>query len=348
MALVGLWLFQAPGCSWLGKHLADTERARLSTELEYAARHATSARIDIIRRSETGTLVLEIRVPRGAAFDAVLGAVRAKLAERALEVKTREVASHGGRLARLECRRNGQLLHILEVRERITPWRIAIIIDDLGSDLAPLERLLSLNVPVTFSVLPQLAHSRQTASRIHARGHEVMLHLPMEADPGAPVAAGPGAIEVGMSSRQIERILQQDLATVPFAVGVNNHMGSRASADSRLMRAFMAALAQHRLYFVDSRTSPQTVALMAAQEHGLAASFRSVFLDDVESVPYTLGQLRQLARRVRQQGTAIAIGHPHPTTIAALEQFLPQLAREGMELVYASQIVCTEAGFPSP
>jgi hypothetical protein len=142
-----------------------------------------------------------------------------------------------------------------------------------------------------------------------------------------------------MTSFEVEQILQSDLASVPQAVGVNNHMGSRATADPRLMAAVMRSLAGHHLYFVDSRTTARSVALEAARQQGLPAFYRSVFLDDTSSVPYTLGQLRQFRRVLQDQGAALAIGHPYPTTIAALAKFLPQLERDDVELAPASRLL---------
>jgi hypothetical protein len=116
-------------------------------------------------------------------------------------------------------------------------------------------------------------------------------------------------------------------------------MGSRATADPRLMAAVMRSLAEHHLYFVDSRTTAASVALEAARRQGLPAFYRSVFLDDIETVPYTLGQLRQLRRVLEEQGMALAIGHPYPTTIAALARFLPELERDDVELAPASRLL---------
>jgi hypothetical protein len=142
-----------------------------------------------------------------------------------------------------------------------------------------------------------------------------------------------------MTSFEIERILQSDLASVPQAVGVNNHMGSRATADPHLMAAVMRSLAGHHLYFVDSRTTAASVALEAARQQGLPAFYRSVFLDDTETVPYTLGQLRQFRRVLENQGAALAIGHPYPTTIAALAKFLPEFEMDDVELAPASRLL---------
>lgn len=217
--------------------------------------------------------------------------------------------------------------------------RAAIIVDDLGQNLKAARALLDLRVPLTFSVMPGLRHSRETAEEAHARGIEVMLHLPMQPllDSAPDVSAR--EIKVGMSHSEVDGIIASGLASVPYATGVNNHMGSRATANAPLMRSVMAELAARRLFYVDSRTIADSVALAAARHAGIPAFYRSVFLDDTASVAYTRDQLEELARVAEKQGVAIAIGHPYPTTIEALGRFLPEMARSGVELVRVSELL---------
>ncbi len=222
-------------------------------------------------------------------------------------------------------------------------YRAAIVIDDLGQDLRPANELLTIPYPLTFSILPNLPASRETARTANRAGREVMLHLPME-----PVAArvnpGEGAIRVGMRSPEVDRLIELDLASVPYVAGVNNHMGSRATSDPPLMAAVMRELASRHLYFIDSRTTASTVALDAAHRAGIPAYYRSVFLDDTESVEYTLAQLRRFRAAVEEHGEALAIGHPHPTTITAIREFLPQLERDDIEVVPASRLAVAPEG----
>jgi polysaccharide deacetylase 2 family uncharacterized protein YibQ len=192
---------------------------------------------------------------------------------------------------------------------------------------------------LTFSILPNLANSVETAKVVHGAGREVMLHLPMEPEPGTGAKAGPGGITVGMQTDAVAQTIRTDLNTVPFAAGVNNHMGSRATADAVLMAEVMRVLKQRGLYFVDSRTTAKTNALDVARRLGLPTFYRSVFLDDTKTVAYSLQQLRAFRRVVEAQGIALAIGHPHPTTIEALAKFLPEFERDDIQLVPASQLV---------
>ncbi len=277
------------------------------------------------------------------AYERSAGALRARAAREHFQVRVQEirsVAEHRETEFLLE--RGGQTVGRWRLREMPRLLRAAIIIDDLGNDPEAERRLLALRYPVTFAILPELPHSATTAQAAHRGGREVLLHLPMEPLPGAESQPGPGEIKVGMSAREVDRLISADLASVPFAVGVNNHMGSRATADPELMAEVMRVLAERRLFFVDSRTTAKTCALAAARRAGVPAFYRSVFLDDTESVAYSLGQLRQLRRVVEEQGAAIAIGHPHPTTLRALAEFLPTLERDDIRLVPASQLVSSQ------
>lgn len=216
--------------------------------------------------------------------------------------------------------------------------RLAIIIDDLGSDLAPAELLLKLRYPLTFSILPSQPHSAEIADEAFRRGDQVMLHLPMEFEGNS---AKPEAVElrVGMGAGEVDRLLAQMLEAVPHAAGINNHEGSRATTDPALMADVMAVLRERNLFFIDSRTTAATVAYEAAQQAGVRAASRNVFLDDIETREAILRQIELAERDAAKEGSAIAIGHPHPATIAALEQALPQLKARGVRLVFASALV---------
>jgi len=232
----------------------------------------------------------------------------------------------------------GQEICAWRIREVPRIYRAAIVIDDLGQDMQGTRAVLALPYPLTFSVLPHLPASRETSATAALAGREVMLHLPMEPI-GDRISPGQGAILVGMHAPEVARIVAADLDSVPNAAGVNNHMGSRATSDPALMTAVMKELAARRLYFIDSRTAASTVALDAARLAGIPAFYRSVFLDDIETVDYTLSQLRAFRGVIERQGTALAIGHPHSTTITALAKFLPEFESDDIELVPASQLV---------
>jgi polysaccharide deacetylase 2 family uncharacterized protein YibQ len=216
--------------------------------------------------------------------------------------------------------------------------RLAIIIDDIGYDRLGAEAFFALPYPFTVSVLPNLPYSTELAEEAQRFGYKVMLHLPMESTNGD---AKPEAIElrVGMSQEEVGRVLSRMLETVPYASGVNNHQGSRATTDPQLMSEVMLALRERDMFFVDSRTAPNSVAYSVARRSGVPSAYRTVFLDDIQTREATLQQLTLAEREAQKEGWAIAIGHPHPTTLHALAEFLPALESRGVHLVFVSELV---------
>jgi len=217
--------------------------------------------------------------------------------------------------------------------------RIAIVIDDLGNELAPAARIAGWKEPVAGAVLPDLRWSAASAETLARGGHEVLLHLPMEPEGYPRVRPGPGLVLRSQSDAEIERLLEEDLATVPGAIGVNNHMGSAATADPRVMKAVARVLARRGLFFLDSRTTDATVGERTAEEASVRAASRRVFLDDVAREDAIRAQLQELVRRAHQEGAAIAIGHPYPVTLFVLEKDLPEIGKSGVELVRVSELV---------
>lgn len=216
--------------------------------------------------------------------------------------------------------------------------RLVIIIDDLGYDRASADALFAMPFALTVSVLPHLPLSSTVAEEAYRRGDQVLLHLPMESEADGAI---PEQIELhaGMNSAQVEDSLAGMLDTVPHAVGVNNHQGSRATSDSALMAELMPALHERGLFFIDSRTTAATVAFDAAKRAGVLAASRKVFLDDTPSREAILAQLNLAVRDASRDGFAIAIGHPHPATLAALSEGVPRLEAHGIRLIFASEAV---------
>ena len=214
--------------------------------------------------------------------------------------------------------------------------QLAIILDDVGYDRAEADALLSLPFTFTLSVLPHLPLSSEVAEEAYRRGDQVMLHLPMQSEAATPEGV---ELHLGMNAAEVNSALTGMLATVPHAAGVNNHEGSRATADPDLMEALMPALHQRGLFFIDSRTTAATVAYVAAKQSGVRAASRRVFLDDAVSPAAIRAQLDLAARDAVRDGSAIAIGHPHPETIAALAEGVPVLESRGIRLVFASELV---------
>lgn len=215
--------------------------------------------------------------------------------------------------------------------------RLAIIIDDIGYNLALGKRSADLNGDFTLAVLPFTPHGIELAERAHRRGKEIMLHAPMSNRHNYPL--GRGGLMSGMQRSEFLAVLRQNLANIPHIKGVNNHMGSQLTEQAEPMGWLMDELRQRQLYFVDSRTSAQTQALMMAEKIHLPSRRRDVFLDDERTTRNIKYQLVRALRLAQQRGSAIAIGHPYPETLRELEQLQPLLAQYQVTLVKASQLM---------
>ena len=217
--------------------------------------------------------------------------------------------------------------------------RVAIVIDDLGNDAEAVRRISRFSQPVAGAVLPGLPGSAPAARTLSGAGQEVMLHLPMEPHGFPQVRPGPGVVVRGQTEKEIAAIFSRDLASVPGAVGVNNHMGSAATEDPRVMRAVLREIADRGLFFLDSRTSDATVAAELARELGVPAASRQVFLDRVATETAVRSALEALVQRARREGSAVAVAHPYAVTLAVLEEELPKLAGRGVKVVRVSELV---------
>jgi polysaccharide deacetylase 2 family uncharacterized protein YibQ len=218
--------------------------------------------------------------------------------------------------------------------------RLAIILDDLGGNdsAASVEDIFALHYPLTLSVLPNHAHSAQIAAEAHRRGYQVILHLPMQAV-GSEIPES-NELRPGMTSPEVSKDLTGMLASVPYASGVNNHQGSRATSDAALMNELMPLLRGRNLFFIDSRTTATTVAFDTARSNGVRSAFRNVpFLDDVREVGAIRHQVSLAFKAANEKGEAIAIGHPHPETLRALAEMLPEAQADGVRLVHVSELV---------
>ena len=194
---------------------------------------------------------------------------------------------------------------------------IAIVIDDLGNDVVEARRAIALPKEVTLSFLPYPDATPELAREAKRAGHEILVHMPMEPEGGED--AGPMALRVGMSRDDITRRLDWAFARVPGFDGVNNHMGSRFTADRASLIPVMQVLAARHVFFLDSRTTPKTQGASLAAAYGVPTASRDVFLDDENTSTSASDELRLTEARAREQGVAIAIGHPHPPTLAAHE-----------------------------
>ncbi|ANC83975.1 divergent polysaccharide deacetylase family protein [Pseudomonas aeruginosa] len=219
---------------------------------------------------------------------------------------------------------------------------MSIIIDDLGQSPERDSRTLALPGPVTMAIMPDTPHATDFARQAHKAGKTVILHMPM--DP----ATGPYAWHPGIAIEELARRLDAALVKVPYAAGINNHMGSRMTAQREPMAWLMGELQRRHLFFVDSRTSAATVAAAEAQAHDVAHVSRDVFLDDVRTPEAIDAQLQQGIALARKHGSAVLIGHPYPQTLAVLESQIPRLKQLGIELVTLPQMIATRGNQAMP
>ena len=359
--LLGVALICAVGCKKPSPTATAQVRA-VTRELVLAARNASGGRAEVGMRPEFAarqpgkpqTLAADqiyitvpltgSGIPDRAAQDAIEKALARVAAVHHLQRVARPGAPGMERFDYLLEGRRTQSIHLIAPLAVAAPAqaashrpRLAIVIDDLGNDRAQADTLFRLPYPLTLSVLPHLSNSGEIAEEAHRRGYQVLLHLPIASTGGEKDE--PIELQPGMDSIAVRRTFAAMLDTVPYAVGVNNHEGSRGTSDPTLMSELMPLLRERKLFFVDSRTTAATVAETAAHNAGVAATSRKVFLDDEQSPGAIRKQFALAVRDAREKGSALAIGHPHPETLQVLVEMLPEVERQGVTLVFASDLV---------
>jgi polysaccharide deacetylase 2 family uncharacterized protein YibQ len=218
------------------------------------------------------------------------------------------------------------------------PGRIVLILDDVGFDHQHVAEAMQIDPNLNFAVIPNGVKAGETAKALNARGFEILCHMPMEPDGFPKISPGEGAILISMSDAEIREAAIRNFAAVPHAVGMNNHMGSRATADPRVMRNVLMSLPKGT-YFIDSRTTPKSIAGSLARQLDIRTASRSVFLDDVQDEAAIRRQLAELAEEASQRGVAVGIGHIYPVTVKVLGEEVPALRGKGFRFVRASAMV---------
>ncbi|REF25623.1 hypothetical protein BDD26_0125 [Xenorhabdus cabanillasii] len=214
--------------------------------------------------------------------------------------------------------------------------RLAIVIDDFGYRIHNENKILQMSAAISIAVLPDSPYGREMAQKAYKQGREVLIHLPM-----APISKQPlekNTLHPSMSSEEVEDIIHGAIKKVPHAIGINNHMGSAMTSNLTGMKKVMNALSQYHLYFLDSVTIGNTQVTKASIGTPVQVLRRNIFLDDIQTEAETLHQLNRAIALARKQGHAIAIGHPYPTTIRALQQRLATLP-DDIELVTPSMLL---------
>ena len=219
------------------------------------------------------------------------------------------------------------------------PARVAIIIDDLGYQLAAGRRAIALPGPIAFAVLPGTPRAVALARWAHDQGKEVLLHLPLQAnsdeDHDEPIG-----IDLDMSRERLATTFEAAINSVPYVIGVNGHRGSLLTRHPGHMQWLMEEIgAREGLFFVDSYTTAHSVALQMATEAGVSSLRRDVFLDPDPSPETVLRQFERMKTLARKRGFVVAIGHPYEATLALLEAELPKLGELGIELVRISELI---------
>ena len=218
------------------------------------------------------------------------------------------------------------------------PGRLVIVIDDIGANLNAAKELLALDFPVTLAIWPKSAHARACAELAHAAGREVMVHQPMEPVSYPRNKPGPGAIFTSMNAADIRAAVEANLQLVPYAVGLNNHMGSKLTQDRRAVAAVLDALRGRNLFVLDSITHDHSVFYSLARQQGFPALKRDIFLDNIQNTRSILHQLNAAAHLAAKRGWAVAIGHPYPQTIEALRAW-QRVRPQGLRIVTAGELL---------
>ncbi|MBK4727225.1 divergent polysaccharide deacetylase family protein [Pantoea agglomerans] len=228
------------------------------------------------------------------------------------------------------------LLVALLLSSPVYAGKLSIVIDDFGYRPAQENQVLQMPAAISVAVLPNAPHAREMATKAHQRGHEVLIHLPM-----APLSKQPlekDTLRPDMSAEEIARIIREAAADVPFAVGLNNHMGSAMTSSLPGMQKVMQVLDHYNFYFLDSMTIGNSQSTRAAAGTSVKVIKRRVFLDDTQNEADIRKQFTRAVRLAQRDGSAIAIGHPHPATVRVLQQMLPTLPAD-ITLVRPSQLL---------
>ncbi len=217
--------------------------------------------------------------------------------------------------------------------------RIAIVIDDMGCDLSSVNDILSIDIPITLSILPSRPFSIEAAEKAREKGREIMLHLPMEPYGYPEKNPGEGCLYITMSHEEIEKQLEEDIAAIPSITGVNNHMGSRFMEDEDRVEVVLQHLKKRGLFFLDSLTTRNSEGKRIAEKIGMKYISRDVFIDNNRDFRDTRERLLNIIEKKDRWKTLVLIGHPHSSTIEAIRETVPLFRTENIEVVTLSDLI---------
>ena len=342
------------GAIFLADHGVESAMPRVQREIGATLKRSLSAsKLRRQLRAKVNTNPVEWDLPCDESIDLLMINVALTEAARSVGATVRNSEqTDGGRTLHFQVGTRTRETHHLTVR-RVTRHvlasqgrshapKVAIVIDDLGYTDGGIARdIVELEMPVTVSILPRLRHSKDVFALARKHDRCILLHLPMEAQQRYPEDLEP--ITVDMSDEEITSLVRDYMASLPGVDGVNNHQGSRATADGRVMRAVCGELKGDHVFFLDSLTSPESVAYNAAVDAGLPAAINDEFIDDATQRRDDVdARLRELVETARKKGAAVGIGHPHPWTLEALRDFDDYLLTTEVELVPLCDLVKSE------
>lgn len=231
-----------------------------------------------------------------------------------------------------------KLLNLNIKKSTISNSKIAIIIDDFGWDKNVVSQFTSLNIPLTLAIIPELKYSNYVGTLAHKSGKEIIVHLPMEAI-NHSLAGHPLKVTTTMSAAQIQSAVSKSFKDIQFAVGLNNHMGSKATSNIKTMESVMQELKNENKFFIDSNTISSSVGYSQAKKYHLKTARNDIFLDNSLQEKDMQKQFLAALALANKNGSVIIIGHAHPETANFLKKIIPELKKQGVEFVFSSQVV---------
>jgi len=230
---------------------------------------------------------------------------------------------------------NSKMIYSDEVHQ------MSIVIDDFGNNMEGTEAMFNLAVPITVAVMPFMPSTEKDARTAHEAGHEVIVHMPMEPNKGLSKWLGPGSIKSNLTDQEVREHVEAAIDNVPYAIGMNNHMGSKITADERIMRIVLTVCKERKLFFLDSRTTPKSVIPKIATELGVPYIVNQLFLDDVYTVDHIQKQMNKAVALLEKSPNSVIIGHVGPSgkiTSSVIQKALPLLQQKG-EIIPISKMI---------
>jgi len=229
--------------------------------------------------------------------------------------------------------------HETKIKKEDNYPKIAFIIDDIGFRKNASIELKELNIPITGSILPNTPFAKEEAKLLNSYGLEEMIHLPMQAENSNIEHPRNVFVTINSTDREIKKLIKDAKKIIPFSKGLNNHMGSLITARRGIIKRVLKIVKKEGLFFVDSRTSPKTVAYDVAKKIKIRTTYRDVFLDDIQTYSYSIDQIQKLIETAKNKGKAVAIGHPFETTFKAIKDSINDIYSNGIKIVFVSSLL---------